>query len=234
MRSASTPALSPILEKMARKTSASCRSSPVSGVMMDAGTETVSVEMAKAATFDQAQKIGMSLGRQMSERVEKGQGASHDEKEILVALLSHSDGARGFYVTTLTAPELDNVFALPVDPTLLNAIKQSPDPNAKLLTMNIAMSTATELAHLANGNMDFAKGSALTRGRTRALIDCLSPTFPALKNNLTDLLAAINTPAAAAAGVNAEVEAYRAFLNRWGYDEKMREAIALQIRPFVS
>jgi hypothetical protein len=82
MRSASTPALSPILEKMARKTSASCRSSPVlqrvcvcthlcfhggccvrlmhvcmhgqvSGVMMDAGTETVSVEMAKAATFDQ-------------------------------------------------------------------------------------------------------------------------------------------------------------------------------------
>ena len=43
------------------------------------------------------------------------------------------------------------VFEPPLDLALVEAIKASPDPNAQLLTMNIAMSTATELAHLANG-----------------------------------------------------------------------------------
>ena len=43
------------------------------------------------------------------------------------------------------------MFATPLDSALVEAIKASPDPNAQLLTMNIAMSTATELAHLANG-----------------------------------------------------------------------------------
>jgi len=46
----------------------------------------------------------------MSERLKRGGGAAAaDEEQALRALLSHSDGARGFYVTTLTAPDLQNV-----------------------------------------------------------------------------------------------------------------------------
>jgi hypothetical protein len=45
----------------------------------------------------------------MSERLKRGGAAAADEEQALRALLSHSDGARGFYVTTLTAPELQNV-----------------------------------------------------------------------------------------------------------------------------
>lgn len=117
---------------------------------MNAGA-TVSVEAAKSASFEEAQELGMALGLGLSSRVAQGSAPNQDEESALEALLSHSDGARGFYVTTLTAPELDNLFEQPIQASVLSAIKSSPDPNVKLLTMNIAMSTATELAHLGNG-----------------------------------------------------------------------------------
>ena len=62
-----------------------------------------------SCTRAQAQKFGLSLGAGMSERLKRGGAAEADEEQALRALLSHSDGARGFYVTTLTAPELQNV-----------------------------------------------------------------------------------------------------------------------------
>ena len=216
------------------------------------------------------------------------------------------------------------MFETPLDSALVEAIKASPHPNAQLLTMNIAMSTATELAHLANGlsvlsahapctsslsdkstgkgmgdrfiqrkearaekrltrgvpsayvartrarahthtrahvrsltlsfplipsfppsrpppshppslagNAEYAKGSALTRDRTRTLIATVIPALPPLKEHLTDLLAAATMPATAPAVQNAGVESYRAFLKRWGYNERMREAIAATVRPFT-
>jgi len=195
---------------------------------MNAGSELISIEAAKTATFEQAQKIGLTLGSSMSARLKRGDAATaNDEQQALLALLSHSDGARGFYVTTLTDPEIDNVFHEPIDPFIVEAIKASPDPNAQLLTMNIAMSTATELAHIANGNSDYAKGSALTRARTGKLISASIATFAPLKQHLTDLLAASTTPATSPPVAEVEVEAYRKFLNRWGYNAEMREAIAV-------
>jgi hypothetical protein len=126
-----------------------CRTG-VHRMSMNAGA-TVSVEAAKSASFEEAQELGMALGLGLSSRVAQGSAPNQDEESALEALLSHPDGARGFYVTTLTAPELDNLFEQPILASVLSAIKSSPDPNVKLLTMNIAMSTATELAHLGNG-----------------------------------------------------------------------------------
>jgi len=190
----------------------------------------VSVEDAKKASFQEAQQLGMSLGLSLSSRIAQGDTPSQDEQRALEALLSHSDGARGFYVTTLTAPELSNLFEEPIEESMTSAIKASPDPNVKLLTMNIAMSTATELAHLANGNAEFAKASAMTRDRTRALIITLLPDFPVLKSDLANLLATD----AASSPASAEVESYRKFLDRWGYDEKMRSAISAQVAPLLA
>ena len=79
------------------------------------GTDAVNVEKAKSATFEQAQKMGMHIGKRMSERLQRGDAASDEEEKALQALLSHSDGARGFYVTTLTAPDIQNVFSTPID-----------------------------------------------------------------------------------------------------------------------
>lgn len=206
----------------------SCRDS----ARLKMSASSVTVEEATSASFEQAQSIGFSLGTTLAARLQRGEtDAFCPEKQALHALLSHSDGARGFYVTTLTAPELDILFEEPINASMLDAIKASPEPNAKLLAMNLAMSTATELAHVANGNDEFAKGSALTRTRTRALISSLllDSSFPALKQHLQDLLAAIVKPSTS----TPDVEAYRAFLKRWGYNEQMLEAIAAQVKPVL-
>ena len=192
----------------------------------------VSVESAQAASFEAAQSLGFALGQQMAARLQRGDSAAQEEKLALKALLSHSDGARGFYVTTLTAPELDSLFCEPLDPALLDAIRASPSPNAKLLTMNLAMSTASQLAHMSKGNTEFAEGSALTRTRTCVLISSFTSgsTFPALKQNLQDLLDAIATPA----NTSPDVLEYRAFLKRWGYDSEMLNAIETQVRSVLA
>lgn len=64
------------------------------------------------------------------------------------ALVSHSDGARGFYVATLTDPDLSAAFPSGgIIDCMKTAITASPVPNAKLLAMNVAMSTAMEMTH---------------------------------------------------------------------------------------
>ena len=73
----------------------------------------------------------------------------------------------------------------------------------------------------------------MTRERTRTLIATLIPALPPLKEHLTDLLAATTLPATAPAVQSAGVESYRAFLKRWGYNDRMREAIATTVRPFT-
>ena len=199
---------------------------------MAMNSDAVSVESAQAASFEAAQSLGFALGQQMAARLQRGDSAAQEEKLALKALLSHSDGARGFYVTTLTAPELDSLFCEPLDPALLDAIRASPSPNAKLLTMNLAMSTASQLAHMSKGNTEFAEGSALTRTRTCVLISSFTSgsTFPALKQNLQDLLDAIATPA----NTSPDVLEYRAFLKRWGYDSEMLNAIETQVRSVLA
>jgi hypothetical protein len=59
---------------------------------------------ALAASFSDAQGIGMELGAKIAECTSKGVPLPKEEKDVLSALISHSDGARGFYVSTLTDP----------------------------------------------------------------------------------------------------------------------------------
>ena len=65
-----------------------------------------------------------------------------------------------------------------LDPELLSAIEASPEPNLKLLAMNVAMSTASELAHVADGSL--AAASRLTRERSKVLLTALLPRMKGL------------------------------------------------------
>ena len=76
------------------------------------------------------------------------------------------------FVTLLTDERFDAVFRPPLDAALLSTISDNPDPNIKLMTMNVAMSTATELVHAANGDPSLALDLGLHLGlalRTLAL-----------------------------------------------------------------
>jgi len=133
-------------------------------------------------------------------------------------LVSTENGARGFFVTYLTSdlsytkyPSLEVITALKTSPILVN----------ELLVKNLAMSTAMVIYHRKQGDEENARGSERVQEKTGQLIKQL--LSPELGEKLQQL----------ATSLNREQGEYQAFLERWGYDDCQRQAIAEIIQPFL-
>ena len=133
-------------------------------------------------------------------------------------LVSTENGARGFFVTYLTRdlsyseyPSLEVITALKTSPIFVN----------ELLVKNLAMSTAMVIYHRGQGDEENAQGSEKVQEKTGQLIKQL--LSPALEEKLQQL----------ATSLNAGQGEYQAFLERWGYDDCQRQAIAEIIQPFL-
>ena len=138
--------------------------------------------------------------------------------EKLTDLVSTKNGARGFFVTYLTSdlpytehPSLEVITALKTSPILVN----------ELLVKNLAMSTAMVIYHRGQGDEENAQGSEKVQEKTGQLIKQL--LSPALEEKLQQL----------ATSLNAGQGEYQAFLERWGYDDCQRQAIAEIIQTFL-
>jgi len=136
----------------------------------------------------------------------------------ITELVSTENGARGFFVTYLTSdlpytehPSLEVITALKTSPILVN----------ELLVKNLAMSTAMVIYHRGQGDEENARGSEKVQEKTGQLITQL--LSPALEEKLQQL----------ATSLNAGQGEYQAFLERWGYDDCQRQAIAEIIQPFL-
>ena len=136
----------------------------------------------------------------------------------LTELVSTENGARGFFVTYLTSdlsyteyPSLEVITALKTSPILVN----------ELLVKNLAMSTAMVIYHRKQGDEENARGSERVQEKTGQLIKQL--LSPELGEKLQQL----------ATSLNREQGEYQAFLERWGYDDCQRQAIAKIIQPFL-
>jgi hypothetical protein len=132
------------------------------------------------------------------------------QERAIAALLQTSNGARGFFVTFLTgeSPLADTPTA-----GIIRALQSAPAIVADLMTKNLAMSTAMQLTHQANGDAEQAAGSARVQARSRTLIAALQ--LPALQTELQQLQASATTNSGE----------YAEFLARWGYDAEQRQAI---------
>jgi hypothetical protein len=133
-------------------------------------------------------------------------------------LVSTENGARGFFVTYLTSdlshteyPSLEVITALKTSPIFVN----------ELLVKNLAMSTAMVIYHRSQGDKENAQGSEKVQEKTGQLIKQL--LSPALGEKLQQLATSLNTGQGE----------YQAFLERWGYDDCQRQAIAKIIQPFL-
>jgi hypothetical protein len=115
-----------------------------------------------------------------------------------------------------------------MEEVLLQAIAANPEPNIRLMTMNVAMSTATELAHLARGHPDLAKASRMTRDRSTTLLVELIDRLPGLKDSVKALLSAV-TPREPLPDSK-----WVKFCDKWGYSSEQREAIRRQLAPLVA
>ena len=136
----------------------------------------------------------------------------------ITELVSTENGARGFFVTYLTSdlsytehPSLEVITALKTSPILVN----------ELLVKNLAMSTAMVIYHRSQGDEENAQGSEKVQEKTGQLIKQL--LSPALGKKLQQLATSLNTGQGE----------YQAFLERWGYDDCQRQAIAEIIQTFL-
>jgi len=144
-----------------------------------------------------------------------------DANKIIQAvtdIVSTENGARGFFVTYLTSdlsytkyPSLEVITALKTSPILVN----------ELLVKNLAMSTAMVIYHRSQGDEENAQGSEKVQEKTGQLIKQL--LSQSLGEKLQQLATSLNTGQGE----------YQAFLERWGYDDCQRQAIAEIIQPFL-
>ncbi|MGI0490385.1 hypothetical protein ACN4EG_01125 [Alkalinema pantanalense CENA528] len=137
----------------------------------------------------------------------------------ITALVATPNGARGFLVTFLSGE-----FALADRPTesVAQGLRTNPELIADLMAKNLAMSTAMELTHRRNGNLEMAAGSQQTQQRSRQLIQLLN------LQRLNDRLRSIQQTVIQGAGDDTD------FLARWGYDDEQKAAIVAAIEPLIS
>lgn len=124
-------------------------------------------------------------------------------------LVRERDGARGFFVVSLTgdSPLMDR---LP-EPLVFHLRLIGPDV-VDLTVRNLAMSTAMALHHRRQQDQSMLDGSLRVQGRSRDLLAHLDPLL--VKEKLESMLA----------GLKGQGEE-QAFFERWGYDEEQRKDI---------
>ncbi len=130
--------------------------------------------------------------------------------EFVSALIHTANGARGFFVTYLTAP--DPICDEP-QPEVIAAIAAHPEIAADLLVKNIAMSTAQQLYHQRRNDSEMMASSATVAARTTKMIEALN--LPQIQSMFRELANTIQTGTGS----------YTEFLTRWGYDDEQKQSI---------
>ncbi len=145
------------------------------------------------------------------------QGELSDEvlADRVAELVGSRDGARGFFVVSLAGecPLMDRM-----PEALVMQLRAAGEGVVDLSARNLAMSTAMALHHARSGDGDQQAGSERVQSRCIELLRQLEPE--AVKRRLESLLAAAQAGGGDASGDDG------AFLERWGYDEQQKAAIA--------
>ena len=146
-------------------------------------------EAAQAASFEESQVLSAQLADILAANCSSGEEMPMEAVIALRSLASPTWGARGLFVTLLTDERYNAVFELPLEPQLLTVIGGSG--KVQLLTMQVAMSTAMELVHVADGSEELAVASRLTRERSKVLLTALLPRMMGLTEEVQRLRGAV-------------------------------------------
>lgn len=186
----------------------------------------------RGASFEAAQEIGRDLAAQLRDTKTLDETA----RDLLEELVSTTSGARGWFVSLLTDEDLASLFETPIDDALLLPIAARPEPNLRLCVMNVAMSSATAIAHERDGHHDLARASRSTAKRSAALCSALLERD--LMLGLPEALRALYDAVAprddlgelgAVLGLSSDLpvidDEWSQFLDKWGYGPDQRAAI---------
>ena len=157
--------------------------------------------------FDEA----ISLTQTFLMQLKKDELTSSQIQDFVTQLVETSNGARGFFVTYLTAQ--DPICDEPRS-EIIAALGAHPEITADLLVKNLAMSTAQQLYHHRRNDLEMAASSATVAARTVKIIQQLN--LPQIQEMCRELVSTITTGTGS----------YSEFLTRWGYDDEQKNSIA--------
>jgi hypothetical protein len=143
-------------------------------------------------------------------QLKKNELSSAQILDFVSALIQTANGARGFFVTYLTAK--DPICDEP-QPEIITAIAAHPEIAVDLLVKNIAMSTAQQLYHQRRDDSEMMASSATVAARTTKMIQALN--LPQIQAMCRELVSTIQTGTGS----------YTEFLTRWGYDDEQKQSI---------
>jgi hypothetical protein len=136
-------------------------------------------------------------------------------QQAIAHLITTDNGARGFFVFYLTNEIVDR----PTE-SVIQALQNTSSPLiAELLVKNLVMSTAMVITHNRNHNLTMAQSSQKVSDRTATLIKLVN--LPQVK----EIAQQMQRSAQLGTGEYAD------FLNKWGYDQEQKSAIASMISP---
>lgn len=138
--------------------------------------------------------------------------------DFVSQLVQTPNGARGFFVTYLTAA--DPICDRP-QPEIIMALQNHSEVAAELLVKNLAMSTAQQLYHQRRNDREMAASSLMVATRTIAIVKQLN--LPQIQEMCRELLVTTTTGNGG----------YSEFLTRWGYDAEQKKAIGLAVRMLL-
>jgi hypothetical protein len=165
--------------------------------------------------FDEA----ISLTQTFLTKLKKNELTSAEIITFVSELVQTANGARGFFVTYLTAQ--DPLCDEP-QPEIVAALQAHPEVVADLLVKNIAMSTAQQIYHHRRSDNEMMASSATVAARTTKIINQLN--LPQIQAMCQELVNTIHTGTGE----------YSEFLTRWGYDDEQKNAIARSIAQILS
>jgi hypothetical protein len=165
--------------------------------------------------FDEA----IGLTQTFLTKLKKNEFTSAEILTFVSELVQTSNGARGFFVTYLTAE--DPICDEP-QPEIIAALQAHPEVAADLLVKNIAMSTAQQIYHHRRSDSEMMASSATVAARTTKIINQLN--LPQIQTMCQEL---VNT-------IDAGSGTYSEFLTRWGYDDEQKQAIARSVTQLLS
>lgn len=164
--------------------------------------------------FDEAINLTQSFLIQLK----KNEVTSSQILDFVSALIQTANGARGFFVTYLTA---EDAICDEPQPEIITAIAAHPEIAADLLVKNIAMSTAQRLYHQRRNDSEMMLSSATVAARTTKIIQQLN--LPQIQDMCRELVSTIRTGTGS----------YTEFLTRWGYDDEQKESIAQIVSQLI-
>jgi predicted regulator of Ras-like GTPase activity (Roadblock/LC7/MglB family) len=165
--------------------------------------------------FDEA----IDLTQTFLMQLKKNELTSSQIQDFVSALVRSANGARGFFVTYLTAA--DPICDEPRS-EIIAALQATPEIAADLLVKNMAMSTAQQIYHQRRNDPDMAASSAIVAARTTKIIQQLN--LPQIQELCRELVTTIQTGTGT----------YSEFLTRWGYDDEQKNSIEQVVSQLAS